>query len=129
MNAKRKSLKLTAFLTLLLLICLVSCGKEESIEGKWVLTRQEFPDGSVYEKDSLKSYESYDIHGDSAEYLCRAPGAKKDITFTLTVVEISEKEYQFKINDNLVFTTGKLEGKKLKFEFDEGEFFYFEKEK
>lgn len=37
-----------AVLTIVSILMLASCGKQETIDGKWVLTKKEFDDGTVF---------------------------------------------------------------------------------
>lgn len=115
--------------TMFCFVILVSCGKEETIDGKWILSQQRYADGTVVKGDDLSVYECYDVSGDTASYTCIAEplGEKK---FDLQVEQISDHEYNFKITDTLVFTTGKLEGDKMTYTLGEGEeavVFVFEK--
>ncbi len=100
----------------LLAVTLAACSKAETIDGTWAMVRQEYDDGTVYEGDSLPVNEYYIIDGDKAKYICRGPGAKKDVSFRLNVAEVSKGEYEFKVGDRLTFQTGKIEGKQLKFD-------------
>ena len=47
---------------LLMTLILAACGKTETIDGKWVLVKQTFPDGEVCEGDSLMSCTFNGIH-------------------------------------------------------------------
>lgn len=94
-------------------IFLTACGKEETLDGKWVLTRQELADGTVLKGKDVKIYESYEINGDTATFTSIVDGLG-ETNLDLTVEQIGDNEYQFVIRNRLNFTTGKLEGKYLK---------------
>ena len=117
-----------AVLTAISILIFVSCGKQETIDGKWVLTKQEYDGGTVIKGDDLSTYESYEIDGAKGTFtsVTDSLGTK---SFDVAVEEIGENEYQFKISDRLVFSTGTLEGKQIVFRYDSGTVFYFEKEK
>ena len=115
---------------LLMTIALTACGKTETIDGKWVLVKQTFPDGEVCEGESLVTEESYVIDGDTGVFTSVSDFLNgKPITFDVMVNEIGENEYEFKMTDTFVFSTGTIEGKQLVFTYDDGSKFYFEKEK
>lgn len=117
-----------AVLTAISILVFVSCGKQENIDGKWVLTKQEYDGGTVIKGDALSTYESYEIDGEKGVFtsVTDSLGTK---SFDVAVEEVVENEYQFKISDRLVFSTGTLERKQLVFRYDGGTVFYFEKEK
>ena len=115
---------------LLMTLILTACGKTETIDGKWVLVKQTFPDGEVCEGDSLIASESYEIEGDKGVFTSVSDILNgKPITFEVMVNETEENEYEFKLTDSLVFSTGSIEGKQLVFTYDDGSKFYFEKGK
>lgn len=114
---KKKLLSFTAILSLCLL---AACGKAETIDGKWELTKQRLADGTVMKADDVEVYECYEINGDTAAYTCIAESIGEK-NFELQVEQISDNEYCFKITDTLVFATGKLEGKTLSYTLGEGE--------
>ena len=111
-------------------IVLTACGKTETIDGKWILVKQTFPDGEVCEGASLMASESYEIQSDKGVFSSVSDILNgKPITFDVIVNEIGENKYEFKITDSLVFSTGHIEGKQLVFTYDDGSQFFFEKEK
>ena len=115
---------------LLMTLILSACGKTETIDGKWVLVKQTFPDGEVCEGDSLMVSESYEIEGDKGVFTSVSDILNgKPVTFDVMVNEIGKNKYEFKITDSLAFSTGSIEGKLLVFTYDDGSKFYFEKEK
>lgn len=115
---------------LLMTLILAACGKTETIDGKWVLVKQTFPDGEVCEGDSLMASESYEIEGDKGVFTSVSDILNgKPITFEVMVNEIGKNKYEFKITDSLVLSTGSIDGKRLVFTYDDGSKFYFEKEK
>ena len=115
---------------LLMTLILVACGKTETIDGKWVLVKQTFPDGEVCEGDSLMASESYEIEGDKGVFTSVSDILNgKPVTFDVMVNEIGKNKYEFKITDSLVLSTGSIDGKRLVFTYDDGSKFYFEKEK
>lgn len=115
---------------LLMTLILAACGKTETIDGKWVLVKQTFPDGEVCEGDSLMASESYEIEGDKGVFTSVSDILNgKPITFDVMVNEIGKNKYEFKITDSLVLSTGSIDGKRLVFTYDDGSKFYFEKEK
>ena len=131
MNRGRMKKIKAAALVLCFSLLFICCGKKETIDGKWVMVKQEFSDGTKLKGDSLGAYECYEISGSQASYTCRTD-AFGEKSFDMTVEEISQGEYQFKISDRLVFSTGKIQGKYLVFAFGEGkeaDHFYFAKEK
>ena len=118
------------WLVLLMMFSLSACGKTETIDGKWVLVKQTFPDGEVCEGESLMADESYVIEGDTGVFTSVSELLNgKPISFDVMVDEIGENKYEFKITDSLVFSTGTIEGKRLVFTYDDGSVFYFEKDK
>ena len=126
MYKTRKKFALAVLAAASILMC-VSCGNEETIDGKWVLAKKEFTDGTVIEGDDLSTYESYEIDGENGVFtsVTDVLGTK---SFDVTVDEIGENEYQFKISDKLDFSTGILDGKQLVFHYDDGTVFYYDKE-
>ncbi|MCR5283625.1 MAG: hypothetical protein K6E18_09665 [Lachnospiraceae bacterium] len=110
-----KRFQLAAYL-FCMAVFLVSCGRKETIDGKWVMVRQEFSDGTKLKGDKLGAYECYEIANGQASYTCRAD-AIGEKSFDMTVEEMPQGEYQFKISDRLVFSTGRIEGKYLVFTF------------
>ena len=101
-------------------IFLTACGKKaETIDGKWVLTQEIMADGTVYKGDDISTYESYEI-SDSTATFKSVTDVFGEKTFDLQVEKINDNEYNFKIADTLVFTTGKLEGKYLMCTIGEG---------
>ena len=115
---------------LLMTLILAACGKTETIDGKWVLVKQTFPDGEVCEGDSLMASESYEIEGDKGVFTSVSDILNgKPVTFDVMVNEIGKNKYEFKITDSLVLSTGSIDGKRLVFTYDDGSKFYFEKEK
>ena len=130
---KRRSNKfINRAIGILLLMTLIfaACGKTETIDGKWVLVKQTFPDGEVCEGGSLMASESYEIEGDKGVFTSVSDILNgKPITFDVMVNEIGKNKYEFKITDSLAFSTGSIEGKLLVFTYDDGSKFYFEKEK
>ena len=112
------------------ILILSACGGTETIDGKWILVKQTFPDGEVCEGDTLMVSESYEIEGDKGVFTSVSDILNgKPITFEVMVNEIEEDKYEFKINDSFVFSTGSIEGKQLVFTYVDGSIFYFEKEK
>ena len=108
----------------------VACGKAETIDGKWVLTQEIMSDGTVYEGDDIGTYESYEINDSTAKFTS-VTDVFGEKTFDLQVEQINDSEYNFKLTDTLVFTTGKLEGKYLMCTIGEGSdavTFVYEKE-
>jgi len=74
--------------------------------------------------------ESYEIEDDKGIFTSVSDILNgKPITFEVKVNEMEKNEYEFKINDSLVFSTGSIKGKQLVFTYDDGSKFYFEKEK
>ena len=130
---KRRSNKfINRAIGILLLMTLIfaACGKTETIDGKWVLVKQTFPDGEVCEGGSLMASESYEIEGDKGVFTSVSDILNgKPITFDVMVNEIGKNKYEFKITDSLVLSTGSIDGKRLVFTYDDGSKFYFEKEK
>ena len=128
-NTRKRMMKKYVFVifSIISILLLVSCGKEETIDGKWVLVKEEFDDGTVIKGNDLSIYESYEINGANGVFtsITDQIGTK---SFDVIVEEVGENEYQFKISDRLVFSTGTLEGKQLVFELSDGTLFYYEKE-
>lgn len=112
--------KLLLITTMLCLCLLAACGKAETIDGKWELTKKKLADGTVLKGDDVESYECYEINGSTASYTCIAEPIG-ETSFDLQVEQISDNEYSFKITDTLVFVTGKLKGKTLSYTFGEDE--------
>lgn len=108
---------------------LSACGKEETLDGKWVLTREELADGTVLKGKDIQIYESYEIHGDTAKFTSIVDGlGETNIDFR--VEQIDDNEYNFIYLGDRVFTTGKLEGKYLKCTVGKGSdasIFFYEK--
>ena len=76
---------------LLMTLILAACGKTETIDGKWVLVKQTFPDGEVCEGDSLMASESYEIEGDKGVFTSVSDILNgKPITFDVMVNEIGK---------------------------------------
>lgn len=123
--------KILLSLVIIMGVALLSaCGKEETLDGKWVLTREELADGRVLKGKDIKIYESYEINGDTAKFMSIVDGLG-ETNIDLTVEQIGDNEYQFMIKNRLPFTTGKLEGKYLKCTVGEGSdatIFIYEKE-
>ncbi len=120
----------TIGMLLFVILTLTACGGTETIDGRWVLVKQTFPDGEVCEGDSLVASESYEIEGDKGVFTSVSDILNgKPITFEVMVNEIEKNEYEFKMTDSLVFSTGSIDGKQLVFTYDDGSKFYFEKEK
>ena len=128
---KKKSICIMkVWLFLLMIFIFSACGKPETIDGKWILVKQTFPDGEVCEGDGLMASESYEILGNKGVFSSVSDILNgKPITFDVIVNEIGENKYEFKITDSLVFSTGSIEGKHLVFTYDDGSQFFFEKEK
>lgn len=116
-----------AVLSVITVLLLTACGDPEAIDGKWVLVKQEFNDGTVIQGKDLSTYECYDIDGENAEFTSKNDymGTK---SLDMAVVTTGENEYQFKLTERLVFSTGTLEGKQLIFRYDDGTAYYFEKD-
>lgn len=109
------------YVILWLMVCFLNgCGNsEETIEGKWVLTQQIHADGTVLEEDELTAYECYEVNGDRASYTCIAdPIGERNMEFQ--VEQVSDKEYNFRINDRLVFSTARLDGEQFTYVLGEG---------
>lgn len=98
---------------------LVACGKVETIDGKWVLTQEVMADGTVYKGDDIGTYESYEINDSTAKFTS-VTDVFGEKTFDLQVEKVNDSEYNFKLTDTLVFTTGKLESKYLMCTIGEG---------
>lgn len=110
---------------LLMTLILAACGKTETIDGKWVLVKQTFPDGEVCEGDSLMASESYEIEGDKGVFTSVSDILNgKPVTFDVMVNEIGKNKYEFKITDSLVLSTGSIDGKRLVFTYDDGSKFF-----
>lgn len=112
--------KIVKMMIILSFCFLVSCGKEETIDGKWVLCQQKYADGTIVKGDDMKVYECYEVSGDKASYTCIAePLGERKLEFM--VEKTGDNEYCFKISDTLIFSTCKLEGNNLSYTIGEGE--------
>ena len=87
----------TICMLLFVILTLTACGGTETIDGKWVLVKQTFPDGEVREGDSLVTSESYEIEGDKGVFTSVSDILNgKPITFEVMVNEIEKTNTNLK---------------------------------
>lgn len=95
------------------LLFAVGCG-EKGIEGKWVKTRIENPDGTVV-KDFGGLDETYEISGDTGTYTCG------DMKMDITVEEDDDGYYHIKLKGKLELTDHvEVDGDKMFYSVDDG---------
>ena len=121
------------FTIICLLLLTVACGhaeeddEPETLEGKWVIHERIDKSGKKYKGKKL-AYESFDIQGNTALYFCNEEIFGKKPLLNLEVVETGELEYDFKLNERMVFVHAKIEGKYLIYDID-GSVYKFKKKK
>ena len=91
------------------MVALAGCGKS-TIQGDWVLVKEEQPDGTVMNQSELEDVgvaESYHIEEDVVTYTCHVMG--QDISFDLDLVENEDGTYSFMLKE-WAFATATLKG-------------------
>ena len=92
------------------MVMLAGCGKG-TIQGDWVLVKEEQPDGTVMNQSQLEDIgvaENYHIEEDVVTYTCHVMG--RDISFDLVLMENEDGTYSFMLKE-WAFATVTLKGK------------------
>ena len=119
---KTKAIILILIITVFAALFLTGCGKE-SIEGEWILVREELSDGSVMKKDDLAKMgisEKYVISGTEVKYTLEMESAKKPINISMKLEEKGDNKYTF-IAANLDFAEVTLKGDTFSYYTGEGD--------
>ncbi len=112
--------KRIVLLVLVFACILAACGKQEGLDGTWVLTKKSFADGTVLKGDDVGSYESYVVNGAVASYTCNSTVLGKK-NFNLQVEQTGEDEYEFRISETIIFAKARLDGDTLSYVLGEGD--------
>ena len=122
---------LTLILIVIMSIMITGCGNA-TIEGDWVLVKEEFADGEVLNQSELEEEgiaERYHISGDKVDYTCTVFG--KDINLEMELVDNGNGTYEFKIG-SISFATATLKRNTFTYVVGEGNneaTFTFERQK
>ena len=128
---KKIRIAFTLALMTVIMSVLAGCGKE-TIDGDWILLKEENADGSIYSREYLEEQgitEEYHIDGDTGTYTCHLLG--QEIGFDINVVDNGDGSYDFMIGD-ILFQTANLKGNTLYYvigEGDDAQTFVFERKK
>ena len=129
---KRKITLFTALFATFLM--LTGCG-EQGIEGKWVLTKEELPDGTKMNTKDLAEEgiaETYEISGDKAVYTLDAEALGKPVTIEFDVEDLGNNTYNLLTRGGFVFVTVTVDHNTMTYEVGEGDSYskmYFSRQK
>ena len=129
---KRKITLFTALFATFLM--LTGCG-EQGIEGKWVLTKEELPDGTKMNTKDLAEEgiaETYEISGDKAVYTLDAEALGKPLTIEFDVEDLGNNTYNLLTRGGFVFVTVTVDHNTMTYEVGEGDSYskmYFSRQK
>lgn len=112
-------------------VMLSGCGNA-TIEGDWVLVKEEFADGEIMNQSELEEIgiaETYRISGDQVEYTCLLLGT--EINLDMDLVDNGDGTYEFKVGE-ISFATVTLKRNTFFYVVGEGDdatTFYYERQK
>ena len=128
---KKISIILTTVLMTAMMCVLAGCGGK-TIDGDWIILKEENADGSVYSREYLEEQgitEEYHIEGGAGTYTCHLLG--QEISFDITVVDNGKGSYDFMIGE-ILFQSVTFKGNTFYYVIGEGndaQTFVFERKK
>ena len=129
---KKVRIALMLVMIIIMSIMITGCGNA-TIEGDWVLVKEEFADGEVLNQSELEKEgisEKYHISGDKVGYTCMLFG--QEINLELDLVDNGDGTYDFVIGDLSFVSAVKLKRNTFTYVTGEGDneaTFTFERQK
>lgn len=128
---KKVRLAMILVTIIIMSIMITGCGNA-TIEGDWVLVKEEFEDGEVLNQSELEEQgisEKYHISGDKVDYTCLVLG--QEINLEMELIDNGDGTYEFRIG-NISFATATLKRNTFTYDIGEGNdaaTFTFERQK